>query len=300
MPAALSSLLHAIAVWLGAQTSFLDPAGPVAYANRSALLATIFAMSFVVVPIFTVTPWFAWHYRRRNDTAPYRPRWGFSWPLEFFVWAGPIVIVGFLAVGAWVSTHALDPYRPVWTNAPPLEVQVVMLDWKFLFLYPQQGIATTNLLVVPVGRDVHLSLTSGSVLQSFLIPRLAGQIYAMPGMRTQLHFLASRSGRFVGMNTQYNGAGFARQRFYTVAIAPPAFARWAVAARTHGPALNQARYAALARPSLAGPGVYGSAPAALFATIIAGYGSHSAMPMAGMAAPAPSPTAKSNPMAVPR
>ena len=268
------------------RTTFLDPAGPVARADRNQLLLTLAIMLFVMVPIFVVLPYFAWRYRRSNARSTYKPDWEFSRPLEMFVWGGPILIVAVLATGLWIHTHELDPYRPVASKQPPIEVQVVALDWKWLFLYPEQGVAAADRMVIPEGRAVHLSLTSDTVMQSFLVPQLAGQIYAMAGMRTQLNLLADRSGQFTGMNTQYNGTGFSRQRFIVHAVPPRAFDDWVRRARAQAGPLDDAAYRRLSqRTVLARPIVFGGVRPGLFDEILNRYAGAMAPMPADAAAP---------------
>ncbi len=153
-------------------------------------------MLFVIGPVLLLVPLFAWHYRLANTRSAYRPQWGFNWSLEGLIWIPPSIIVVVLAVFLWRDTHRLDPYKPL--PGQPIEIQVVALDWKWLFIYPNQGVATVNRLVIPAGQPVHLSLTSGTVMQSLLMPRLAGQIYAMAGMRTQMNFAGGRTRRVLG------------------------------------------------------------------------------------------------------
>lgn len=227
--------------------SFLQPAGPVADSEKHLLLYVVLLMLIVILPVFLFTPVVAWHYRRKNQRSAYRPGWGFSWPLEILAWGVPFLVVIFIGIRVWTKTRALDPYRVLAAGGPPVAVQVVGLDWKWLFIYPRQHIATVNVLAIPAGRPVHLWLTSDTNLMSLLIPRLAGQIYAMPGMTTQLNFEASHVGRYLGENTQYNGQGFVHQRFETLALSPAAFTAWVHQVQTHGGSLDQAAYARLTR-----------------------------------------------------
>ena len=229
--------------------SFLHPKGPVAAEDRELFMITVALMLIVVVPVFVLTPLLAWRYRLGNPRAAYRPRWDFSKPLEILVWGLPVVIVIALGIVTWRQTHRLDPYRPISSAAVPLRVQVIGLDWKWLFIYPQQDIASVNELVIPAGQTVHMSLTSDTVMVSLLVPELAGQIYAMAGMRTELNMLADHPGRFLGENTQYNGQGFQNQKFPVVAMAPAGFDNWVAQVRANGRVLDQAQYAQLARPS---------------------------------------------------
>ncbi|WP_017462369.1 ubiquinol oxidase subunit II [Dyella ginsengisoli] len=255
---------------------FAVAAGPVAAAERQLLVQAAVLMLFVVVPVIVLTPWVAWRFRRRNRRSAYRPGWDFSRVLEVLIWGVPALLVAFLAVRVWTQSRALDPYRAIDAGqasaAAPLDVQVVGLDWKWLFIYPDQHIATLNTLVLPVGRAVHLHLTSDTVMESLLVPRLAGQIYAMPGMITQLWLRADRPGDFVGENTQYNGSGFAQQKFVVHAVDAGDFNRWIGKVRADGDVLDARRYRELARRGVpAAPERFGQVDADLFGRIVAKY-----------------------------
>ena len=180
-------------------------------------------MLFVIGPVLLLTPLFAWHYRLSNTQSAYRPQWGFNWPLEGLIWIPPSLIVVLLAVFLWRDTHRLDPYKPL--PGQPIEMQAVALDWKWLFIYPGQGVATVNRLVIPAGRPVHLSLTSATVMQSLLMPRLAGQIAAMAGMRTQLNFAGRLRPALSGARTRSSTARASRTRNSTSPRSTPTASR---------------------------------------------------------------------------
>lgn len=206
------------------ELSFLHPQGPVAALQRTHFLEmTALLAIFVALPIFILIPWFAWRYRYGAGSSRYTPRWGFSALIEGAAWSGPAVIVALLAVLVWRATHQLDPYKPLASGAPVLRVQAIGYDWKWLFIYPDLGVASIGVMPLPVGRPVAIQLTSATVMQSLQIPALGGQIYAMGGMVTQLHLQADKPGRFMGENTMYNGNGFHQQRFTAVSMAPDAF-----------------------------------------------------------------------------
>ena len=246
---------------------FLSPAGPVAAATRHEFLAVCVVMVFVVGPVLLLTPLFAWHYRLSNTRSAYRPQWGFNWPLEGLIWIPPTIIVVVLAVFLWQSTHRLDPYRKL--PGQPVEIQVVALDWKWLFIYPAQGVATVNRLVIPIGQPVHLSLTSATVMQSFMVPRLAGQIYAMAGMRTQLNLEADTAGALWGENVQFNGMGFQTQKFAVTALDADGFAHWLAQTRSQPNRLDATAYEALShRSTLAHPVAFGAVDPGLFNRIV--------------------------------
>lgn len=229
--------------------SFLNPEGPVAAAQRQHFLEIIALVTIVVLPVLILTPLIAWRYRRTNEASRYTPKWSFSRPLEFVLWGVPITIVAVLAVLLWRDTQALDPYSPLQADKPPLHVQVVGLDWKWLFIYPDEGIATVGELAFPADRPLAFELTTGTVMQSFFIPALGSQIYAMAGMVTKLHLAARGPGRFKGENTQFNGKGFHKQKFTAVAMPPGEFAGWVATVRSNGIALDDATSRVLARRS---------------------------------------------------
>ena len=268
-PAMRASLIGALAVCASGCSpvsfGFLHPAGPVASAQRELFFWIVGLSMVVVLPVLLLTPWLLWRYRYGQQQSAYRPRWEFSLPMEVLSWGVPVLVVILLGVLTWERTHQLDPYRPFPGPAPALEVQAIALDWKWLFIYPQQGVATVNELVIPSGRGVHLSLTSATVMQSLMIPRLAGQIYAMAGMNTQQYLQADAPGEFTGRNTQFNGFGFQEQRFNTRAVEPQAFEQWVQETRQKSTTLDCASYLQLSRtPSLVSPDRYGSVQPALF------------------------------------
>ncbi|MGH8261281.1 MAG: cytochrome ubiquinol oxidase subunit II [Steroidobacteraceae bacterium] len=225
--------------------TFLDPHGPIAAAQRAHLIEVVLLLLIVVLPVLILTPILAWRYRY-GGSARYTPRWSFYWPLELLVWGVPVAIVAVLAVWLWQNTKALDPYAPLASaTEPPLEVDVVGYDWKWLFIYPQLGIASMGELVFPVAQPLAIELTSDTVMQSFFIPALGSQIYAMPGMVTQLHLLANAPGRFHGENTQYNGKEFYRQQFIAKALKPADFAAWVKEVQATGIPLSTRAYGAV-------------------------------------------------------
>ncbi|MEO8748061.1 MAG: ubiquinol oxidase subunit II [Rhodanobacter sp.] len=215
--------------------SFLDPQGPIADAQRWHFYDVLTVLVVLVAgPIFLLTPFWAWRYRYGNKKSKYTPRWEFSRLLEITAWGGPIIIVAILSYFVWRDSHKLDPYQPIASSQAPLRIQAVGYDWKWLFIYPDQGIASIGTLAVPVGRPLSIQLTSATVMQSLFIPALGSQIYAMGGMVTKLNLEASKPGRSMGENTMYNGNGFHEQKFTAVAMKPAAFAAWVAHARAHG------------------------------------------------------------------
>ena len=247
-----------VALLSGCNMVVLHPAGDVAMQQRNLILIATGLMLFVIVPVMALTVLFAFRYRHTNTAATYAPDWDHSTQLELVIWAIPLFIIVLLGAVTWSSTHLLDPYRPIGRIAPgravsarvePLEVEVVALDWKWLFIYPKLGIATVNELAAPVDVPIRFRITSTTVMNSFFIPALAGQIYAMPGMETKLHAVANTPGVYAGQASNYNGAGFSDMRFRFHALPPRVFGRWVANVRTGGTSLDRARFLALQRPS---------------------------------------------------
>jgi len=222
---------------------FLTPLGSIAADERAHLIRVTAITMIVVVPVLVGVPLILWRYRRGRQ-GTYRPQFELSAPLEIAMWGVPTLIVIALGYWLWHSTDSLDPYRPL--GPDPLQVQVVGLDWKWLFLYPTEGVASVGTLAIPVGRPVQMRLTTDTVMQSFMVPALAGQIYAMPGMVTQLGLQADRPGAVMGQNTQFNGVGFSEQKVAVEALSPKDWQTWIDAAR-QGPALDAQSYAKLAK-----------------------------------------------------
>ncbi|MHB1942679.1 MAG: cytochrome ubiquinol oxidase subunit II family protein [Acidiferrobacteraceae bacterium] len=233
-----------------AYLSFLNPGGPIAAAQRWHFYWVLGIMAVLVAgPIFLLLPVFLWRYRYGAKSSRYMPRWKTFLPLEIAFWVGPIIIVVVLAFFVWRDSHALDPYKPIVSNTPALQVQVIGYDWKWLFIYPDQGIASIGTMAMPVGRPLAMHLTSATVMQSFFIPALGSQIYAMGGMVTQLNLEASKPGRFLGENTQYNGNGFHQQQFTAVAMTPGGFRAWVQKVRANGIPLDASTYKTLSQRS---------------------------------------------------
>ena len=219
--------------------SFLDPQGPIADAQRLHFYWVLAIMTVLVAgPIFLLLPFWAWRYRYGRSTAKYTPNWQFSRFLEIMAWTGPIIIVIILAVFVWRDTHKLDPYKPIASDQAPLRVQVIGYDWKWLFIYPDQGIASIGAFALPTGRPVTLHMTSATVMQAFFIPSLGSQIYAMGGMVSQLNLEASKPGKSLGENTMYNGNGFHQQKFTALAMTPAQFQAWVTKVHSTGMPLD--------------------------------------------------------------
>ncbi|MBK0327800.1 COX aromatic rich motif-containing protein [Rhodobacteraceae bacterium F11138] len=228
-------------------------------------------MLALVLVVIAATLFFAWRYRATGK-ALHQPDWDRSLAVEIVTWGIPALIIAILGTMVWNKTHALDPYKPL-PGAPPLVVQAIALDWKWLFIYPEQGIATVNEVALPVGRPVTFRLTSEVAMNSFMIPALGGQIYAMAGMETRLNLRADTPGRSEGRNMQFSGGGFAAQTFAALALPEQEFDDWVTKARSTGTALNAASFAKLSKPSVADPvRYYGTVPVDFFAKRIAAHG----------------------------
>jgi cytochrome o ubiquinol oxidase subunit 2 len=258
----------------------LDPKGSVGMAERSLIAVSTWAMLIVVIPVIALTLIFAWRYRASNKSAEYRPKWAHSTGIEIAVWLIPSLIILFLAVLTWKSTHELDPYRPLESQVKPINVEVVALDWKWLFIYPDLGIATVNQLEFPVGTPVNFNITSDSVMNSFFIPQLGGQIYAMAGMQTRLHLIADEAGDYAGESANFSGKGFSDMKFRAIASSPEEFNAWVAKVRASQDNLDMNRYNVVSQPGEKAPVTYfSSVDPKLFHNIIARYNNGNVMDM---------------------
>jgi len=254
-----AALLAPVALLLaGCDTVLLNAPGDVAAQQGRLIVVSTVLMLLIIVPVIALTILFAWRYRQSNTEATYSPDWDHSTVLELVIWSAPLLIIIALGAVTWISTHTLDPYRPLRridearampANTKPLEVQVVALDWKWLFIYPEQGIATVNELAAPVDVPITFKITASSVMNSFYIPALAGQIYAMPGMETKLHAVMNKAGEYEGFSANYSGAGFSDMRFKFHGMSTAEFDKWVQAAKAGGQSLNRESYLQLAKPS---------------------------------------------------
>src|SRR5246127_3056759 len=247
----------------------LDPQGPIASAQLLLLINSTAIMLVVVVPVIVATLAFAWWYRSSNTLATRSLDESYEGRVEFVVWSIPALTVILLGGVIWIGSHQLDPRAPIPGKADPLRVEVVALDWKWLFLYPDQGIAAVNQLVIPVGTPVEFRLTSATVMNSFFIPQLGSQIYTMGGMTTHLSLLADKPGEYPGFSAMFSGDGFSDMRFIAKAVPAGDFNAWLEQVRGTGSALDDAGYAELAKPSKAvPPTTYRSVEPNLFKHII--------------------------------
>jgi cytochrome o ubiquinol oxidase subunit 2 len=246
----------------------LDPQGPISTAERLILINAMTVMLAVVIPVILLTLGVAWWFRSGNRRARYLPDWQYSGPVELVVWSVPALVVLFLGGIGWVSSHDLDPPRQIASSTKPIDIQVVSLDWKWLFIYPQQGVASVNRLVVPAGTPLRFSLTSATVMNSFFVPQLGSQIYAMAGMTTHLNLQADKPGTFPGLSAQFSGDGFSDMRFDVVALPADQFTAWLATTRGSKDRLDAATYTAFAKPGIAQPAVYGAVAPDFFNTVL--------------------------------
>jgi cytochrome o ubiquinol oxidase subunit 2 len=274
-------------LFLGAcNRGILDPVGPVAAAEKQILINSTAIMLAIIIPTMIATVAVAFWFRRGNTKATYRPDWEYSGSIELVIWAVPILTIMLLGGITWIGSHQLEPSKPLESKVPPVKVQVVSLDWKWLFIYPDQGIATVNRLVVPAGTPVSFELTSATVWNVFFVPQMGTMIYAMPNMTTRLNLQADRTGKFEGRSAQFSGDGFPGMEFPVYSVPRQQFAAWAQSSRS-GPALNAASYKQLEKPSsYVKPMTFGSVDPRLFATIAMGKGGH-AMPQRPHNLPSP-------------
>lgn len=245
---ALTSLLLS-----GCKLELLSPKGSIGEQEKSLILISLFVMLMVVIPVIVLTLWFAWRYRETNTRAAYAPKWAHSTKIEVVVWGIPCVIVACLAVLIWDTTHKLDPYRPLKSQVKPIEVDVIALNWKWLFVYPEYGVASLNQLAIPVGTPVNFRITAESMMNSFFIPQLGSMVYAMAGMQTRLHLIADEPGVYLGQSAAYSGAGFSDMHFKTHATSREEFDAWIRAAQASAHTLDLKTYRALERPSSKDP-----------------------------------------------
>lgn len=265
----------------GTTIDVLMPTGVVATEQRKILFFTLALSLLVVIPVFIMLGLFAYKYREGRD-ADYKPEWGSSNKLEALWWGIPIVIIGVLGTLTWFTSHSLDPYRPIASDKSTINVQVVALQWKWLFIYPDYNIATVNQLPIPVDRPVHLSLAADAPMSAFWIPSLGSQVYSMNGMSSQLNLMAKKVGEYEGYNTNINGEGYAKMKFTAKVMNEAEFAHWSKTAGTTamkmGDHMDEATYRVLAKPSvISEPQTYHLMSPDLYDTIVAKYMGH-AMP----------------------
>jgi len=263
--------LSAALLLSGCQWVVLDPKGPIGVQERSIIITATVLMLLVVVPVIALILVFAWRYRASNEKAEYRPDWSHSNRIEAVVWLVPCIIIAALGVITWRSSHALDPYRPLDSKVKPIRIDAVALDWKWLFIYPDQKVATVNQVAFPANVPVEFHITSATVMNAFFIPQLGSQIYAMAGMQTQLHLLANEPGAYQGLSSNYSGDGFSGMTFKAIALpSQQGFAAWLAKVKASQQTLGADAYEQLAKPSENNPvAYYSQVQPNLFADIIA-------------------------------
>ena len=262
-------LLATAAALCACTAGVLDPRGPIGRAEKTILIDSLAIMLAIVVPTIIATLAFAWWFRASNKRATYLPEWAFSGRIELVVWSIPVLVILLLGGVTWIGSHQLDPARPIDSKTPALDIQVVSLDWKWLFIYPNQGVAQVNELVVPAGVPLHFTLTSASVMNTFFVPQLGSMIYTMNGMATQLYLHADEPGTFRGLSTMISGDGFSDMHFQVRALPAEQFEAWVGATRSAGPRLDGVVYTALMRQSVEPkPIPYGAVEEGLFDRIV--------------------------------
>ncbi len=256
-------------VLCGCGSPILEPKGPIGVAERTILIDSLAIMLAIVIPTIAATLGFAWWFRASNKRSRYLPDWSFSGQLELVVWSIPAMVIILLGGVTWIGSHELDPANPLGTPATEVPIEVVSLDWKWLFIYPDQHVATVNQLVVPAGVPLHFSLTSASVMNAFFVPDLGSMIYTMNGMTTQLNLEASKTGSYHGFSSHFSGDGFSDMQFEVRVVPIEEFAEWARSNRGQGPTLNDAAYTELAKQSAKlAPATFGEIDADLFSRIV--------------------------------
>jgi cytochrome o ubiquinol oxidase subunit 2 len=257
------------AVLTACQPAVLDPQGFIGLSEKTILIDSVSIMLAIVLPTIAATLAFAWWFRASHTSAAHLPDFRYSGRIEIITWSIPLLTIMLLGGVAWIGSHDLDPAKPLASDTPPLEIQGVSLDWKWLFIYPNERVASVNKLVVPTGQPIHFSLTSASVMNAFFIPQLGSMIYTMNGMTSQLNLRADAPGTFRGLSSHYSGDGFSDMHFDVQAVPAEQFTAWIEATRNTGPTLDAGSYAALARQSKnISPFTFGAADPGVFQQIV--------------------------------
>ena len=257
----------------GCKGGIWSPMGIVAAKEKNLMILATILMLIVVIPVILLTLWFAWRYRE-GANAKYAPKWAHSTKLEIVCWGVPFIIILILSIITWVSTHSLSPYKPLKSDKPAIEIDVVALDWKWMFIYPKYNIATVNFIEIPKDRSVHFKITSAAPMNSFFIPELGSQIYAMAGMTTQLYLKADHNGKYRGFSANYTGAGFAEMQFYTKVVNQDDFDSWVNQVKNgkHSDLTWDYFWSKLVKPSTADPvSYYSNVDKGLFGDIVKYY-----------------------------
>jgi len=271
-------VLATAALLSGCNSVLLNPSGSIAAQQSRLIVQSTFLMLLIVIPVIVLTVVFAWRYRQSNREATYTPDWDHSTQLELVIWAAPLLIIIALGALTWISSHTLDPFRPlrridatreIPAQMQPLTIEVVALDWKWLFIYPEQGIATVNEVAAPIDVPINFKITASSVMNSFFVPALAGQVYAMPGMQTQLNAVMNSPGTYEGFSANYSGAGFSGMHFKFKGLSADEFSKWVQSVKGSSQVLSKESYVNLAAPSEGEPvHLYSSVDASLYDAIL--------------------------------
>ncbi|CAK7192730.1 Cytochrome bo(3) ubiquinol oxidase subunit 2 [Commensalibacter sp. Nvir] len=261
----------------GCKLVVLDPKGTIGLQEKSLIMMTAGAMLCIVIPVIIATIIVAWRYRKSNTNSTYAPKWDFSYTLETIIWGVPMCLIAFIAYHTYISSHKLDPYKPILApannpHAKPINLQVIALNWKWLFIYPDYGIASVNEMAVPINTPIAFRLTSDAVMNSFWIPQLGSQVYVMAGMQTQLHLMAIEQGNYAGLTNNYSGSGYSDMKFRALAKDDKGFQDWVSKVRASSNQLNDKTYAKLHIESIKNPvEYYARVEPALFDNIVAKY-----------------------------
>lgn len=273
----LLAIDFALLIWFlltGNNIAIFNPKGEIAVQQRDLIVTAILLMFIIVIPMLVMTFFFAWKYRAENKQAKYTPQWDHSTTLEVVRWTALCAIILILAVIAWQSSHALDPIKPIVSSTEPITIQVVALQWKWLFIYPKQNIAAVNFVQFPQNTPINFEITADAPMNSFWIPQLGGQMYAMNGMRTKLHLIADEIGEYRGFSANISGEGFAGMNFTAKASSQADFTAWVETVKFYGNNLDVAGYEQLALPSQNNEVAYFRPQTGLFDSIIMKFTAH--------------------------
>jgi len=252
----LSSLCAAVLLGGCSHMLLFNPKGPIGDAERFVIIAAIMLMLIVVIPVFVMVLWFPWKYRASNIKATYTPKWGYSAKIDLVIWLIPLIIVMALGILTWRETYRLNPYKPINPDITPIRIEAVSLDWKWLFIYPDNNVAAVNQLIFPAKVPLSFRITSDTVMTSFFIPQLGSQIYAMGGMQTRLHLMADEPGTYAGQNQQFSGRGFSDMFFQAIAVSREEFEAWVQKAKQSPDRLDLSQFKELEKPSIGHPVTY--------------------------------------------
>ncbi|WP_050541131.1 ubiquinol oxidase subunit II [Vibrio rotiferianus] len=265
------SLVATILILAGCNSALLDPKGSIGVQEKELIITALLLMLIVVIPVILMTIYFAYRYRESNTGEEYAPEWAHSTKIEVVVWTIPIIIIAILATITWRSTHELEPSKPIASDVKPITIEVVSLDWKWLFIYPEENIATVNYVAFPKDVPVQFKLTSDNIMNAFFIPRLGTQIYAMPGMVTKLNLIANHTGDYKGFASNYSGEGFSQMKFTASAMEDrTAFLNWVQQVKASPDRIEDwEQFRSLASPTVAEPvKLFSSVPPFLFTDVV--------------------------------